>query len=160
MNTFKYEYEMPGRTCDTVLFYVPARILLFVEYYNQSIQVLLVKRFIEPYKHHWCLPGGFMEISETLEEAAIREIREESGVNIDNLIFNKMYDWPARHTSRVLSAGFIGILTQKQEPISDGIETSEARWFNLDETGKLEFAFDHKQILREGYEKFCSLIPI
>lgn len=160
MSKYSYDYERPAVSADAALFYIPAEILLSAEYYKRDVQVLLVKRNIEPFKHHWCVPGGYMEIHETLEDCAIRELREETGIIVDNLIPFKVFDSPTRAPDRVLAAGFIGILTQKQEPKADGVEVSSAKWFNLDEIGKFEFAFDHKQIVREAYEHFCKIIPV
>lgn len=161
MSKYSYDFEMPAICSDTVLLYVPTHVLLSAEYYKRDIKVLLIKRAKEPYKHYWALPGGFMEIRESLEDCAIREVKEETGIILDNLMLFGMYDDPFRVPERrVLSAGFLGVLTQWQEPKPDNDETTAAKWFNLDEIGGFNFAFDHKKIIREAYEHFCKIIPI
>ena len=67
---FTYEYARPALTVDAVVFGLD----------DEDLKVLLVRRDLEPFKGKWALPGGFVRVGETLEEAVRRELREETGV--------------------------------------------------------------------------------
>jgi len=64
------EYEKPAVTVDVIVFTIK----------NNKLQVLLIKRGREPFKNKWAIPGGFVRMNESLEEAAVRELHEETGV--------------------------------------------------------------------------------
>ena len=68
--SYTYEYPHPSVTVDLVIFTIA----------NNDLQVLLIRRAGEPFKNRWALPGGFIEIDESLEKAAARELKEEAGV--------------------------------------------------------------------------------
>ena len=68
---YTYKYPHPAVTTDCVVF----------GFDGNSLSLLLIKRGIEPYKGTWALPGGFMNMDETAEQGALRELQEETGVN-------------------------------------------------------------------------------
>ncbi len=80
--SYSYKYPRPAVTVDCVVL-------------NDN-NVLLIKRLNTPFKDHWALPGGFIDIDETLEEAAYRELSEETGVKNICLKPFKVYDTPGR----------------------------------------------------------------
>ncbi len=69
--TFRYAYPHPAVTADVVLFTIK----------KGQLQILLIKRAAQPFENFWALPGGFLDIDETLEACAMRELEEETGIN-------------------------------------------------------------------------------
>ncbi len=101
-------------------------------------RVLLIKRGIEPGYGKWAFPGGYVDRGETIEEAALRETREECGaeVRLGGLI--GLYSYPGRP---VIVAVYRGELRSgAPEPVAHD-ETLEVRWFNADEVATLPLAF-------------------
>ena len=111
-------------------------------------KVLLVQRKIDPFKGKWALPGGFVETNEPLEEAAKRELQEETGLVIDRLEQLHTYGTPGRDPrGRTLTIAYLGF-TQKEEAVKGADDAADARWFDLQELPPL--AFDHDQILQDA----------
>ena len=71
--TYTYEYPRPSVTTDCVIFGYD---------FKEGLSVLLVKRGIEPFKDRWAFPGGFLQMDETSDECAMRELQEETGLAI------------------------------------------------------------------------------
>src|SRR5258708_5384042 len=80
---YTYKYPKPAVTVDCVIF----------GYERDSLQVLLIKRGVEPFKNSWALPGGFVKLEETLDEAAKRELLEETGLS--NLYMEQLFTFGA-----------------------------------------------------------------
>lgn len=138
---FVYEYPRPAMTVDAACFYKPV---------NGQIEVLLIKRGDNPYKGHWALPGGFMEINETSDEAIKRELLEEVGLQVTDVVPCGVYDDVYRDTrSRVVTRSFIVLFCQKPKVVA-GDDASEAEWKTVDEAKKLVLAFDHNKILKDA----------
>lgn len=140
LDWFIYEYERPAVTVDAVCLY------------NGLIntEVLLIKRKNNPYKNHYALPGGFLEIDETAEQAVRRELLEETGVKATDVIHLGVYDDVLRDTrTRVISIAFLVIFSQKPEIIA-GDDAAEAEWMSIADAKKHKLAFDHDQILKKG----------
>src|SRR5581483_12328951 len=76
---YSYEYPRPSLTVDCVVFGLD----------EENLKVLLIERDLEPFKGKWALPGGFVRLDETLDEAARRELREETGVT--NVYLEQLY---------------------------------------------------------------------
>ena len=93
MKTYKYGYDfpMPSITCDVLVLNQQINVTAEGSLMSKS-NVLLIKRKNEPFKDCWALPGGFMEIDETLVECAKRELKEETGIDVDTskLYFKKI----------------------------------------------------------------------
>jgi len=121
--------------------------------YDELNRLLLVKRNEEPQKGYWCLPGGFMEIGETPEEAALREFHEETGLGgrIERLVGILTHNSP-RYGSILVACFIVGDLKGKINP---GDDASEARFFEMDELP--EVAFDsHLSFIRAFYSGYIS----
>lgn len=111
-------------------------------------KVVLVKRSFDPYKDHWALPGGIVEYGETVEDAVVREAKEETGfyIKIEKLV--GVYSDPKRDPrGHFVSVCFLSKIVGGELTISE--ETKEVKLFSRDELKSLKFAFDHEKILRD-----------
>lgn len=116
--------------------------------YDPRGRVLLIRRKNEPFKGVYALPGGFVDIGETVEAGCRREVREETGLDVDDLRLVGVYSDPSRdprgHTA---SAAFLALLPEVETPTA-GDDAAAAEWVgNWRET---PLAFDHAQILEEA----------
>ena len=111
-------------------------------------KVVLVKRVFDPYSDHWALPGGIVEYGETVESAAIREAKEETGLDIRIEKLTGVYSDPDRDPrGHFVSVCFLC------KPVGGEIKTSEetkeVKAFSKDEIKGIKLAFDHGKILRD-----------
>ncbi|GAB4195002.1 MAG: NUDIX domain-containing protein [Sandaracinaceae bacterium] len=139
---FVYRHPRPAITVDCVVFAFEAR----------SLSVLLVRRGQPPFAGSWALPGGFVRVDETLEEAARRELAEETSladVYLEELRTFSRVDRDPRE--RVISVAFVALLRGRSPAVREGSDAAEARWFPLDALPPL--AFDHAEILEAARER-------
>jgi 8-oxo-dGTP diphosphatase len=111
-------------------------------------KVVLVKRSFDPYKDYWALPGGIVEYGETVEDAVVREAKEETGfyIKIEKLV--GVYSDPNRDPrGHFVSVCFLSKIVGGELTISE--ETKDVKLFSRDELKSLKFAFDHEKILRD-----------
>ena len=131
-----YKYPRPALTVDAVVF----------KNENDKTFVLLIQRKNPPYQNKWALPGGFVDMDETLEATAARELMEETGiadVQLQQLhAFSSLERDPR---GRNVSVVFWGILQSEKSPLA-GDDAADARWFSLDDLPPL--AFDHQEVLQ------------
>lgn len=142
--TYTYKYPRPALTVDMVVLKTPCN----------NGEILLIQRLNPPFKNHWALPGGFVDMDETLEEAANRELEEETG--LVNIIMNQFKAYSAvdrdpRH--RTVSVVFIGVAPDEAQATA-GDDAKNARWFSLNDLPEL--AFDHQQIVDDAIEMVKS----
>ncbi len=136
----KFEYEFPRAS-------ITVDIVVFKYDENMREHVLLIRRGCEPYKGKYALPGGFMNMDETLQQTAARELLEETGIEINkqDLKMFHTYDAPGRDPrGRVITVAFVGILRSTKIPIA-GDDAASAMWIPADEIPLL--AFDHTTIV-------------
>jgi 8-oxo-dGTP diphosphatase len=112
----------------------------------KSGEILLIKRITYPHKGAWALPGGFVDQNETVEQAVVREVREETGLRTKIKSMLGVYSSPGRDPRKTISIAFV--LKQISGRIRTSNETSDVKWFKLDGLPKL--AFDHKQIIADA----------
>ncbi|RLE57343.1 MAG: NUDIX hydrolase [Thermoprotei archaeon] len=111
-------------------------------------KVVLVKRVREPYSGYWALPGGFVEYGERVEDAAVREFYEETGLRVKLLRTVGVYSEPTRDPrGHVVSIAFVGVVIGGTLRTSN--ETKEVKVFDIRSLPK-ELAFDHRRILYDG----------
>lgn len=134
---YTYKYPRPAVTADCV-----------VVAQEPTPKVLLIQRGNEPYKGHWAFPGGFMEMSETAEECAVRELKEETG-----LIINKVYqigaysDVDRDPRGRTITIACLAIVDCPKE-VTGSDDAAKAEWFAVDALPPL--AFDHEKIMHDA----------
>ena len=121
-------------------------------------KVLLIKRTNEPYKGSWALPSGAMYNNELIKTAALRELKEKTGIELDDLSPFRTFDALDRSPlQRMIGIGYIGIIDNKRvEVLKNTNKTSNADWFSLDNIPTL--AYDHNEILNYAIEKLKEKI--
>jgi 8-oxo-dGTP diphosphatase len=121
-----------------------------------SLHVLLVQRGESPFEGMWAIPGGFKRPAETLDEAAKRELREETGVDAASLLRQfGAYGDPGRDPRmNVVTVAYLAVL-RDVGAIQAGTDAAEAGLTPVSDvlTGKLQLAFDHQQIVRDAIER-------
>lgn len=122
-----------------------------------ELQVLLIRRGIEPHKGRWALPGGFVRPAEDLEAAARRELAEETGLVSDRIHLEQVatYGEPGRDPrGRVVSVAYLALVPDLPTPVA-GTDAASASWVAA--SGVLadpeRLAFDHHRILLDGVER-------
>lgn len=151
----KDAYEKPSVTVDCLIFSMNEK---------NNLEVLMIKRAGYPYKDCWAIPGGFVNINESLEEAAKRELKEETGV--ENVYLEQLYtfgDVKRDPRMRVISVAYIALVSKSELLIHAGDDASDAQWVELNVVdGKvelpenLELAFDHEKILNVAIERLIG----
>lgn len=122
-----------------------------------ELRALVIKRGEDPFKNRWALPGGFVRPSEDLEQAAIRELREETGLPARGVHLEQLatYGDPGRDPRmRVVTVAYLTLAPDLPRPIA-GSDAAAARWADVNELLKSprSLAFDHHRILRDGVER-------
>jgi 8-oxo-dGTP diphosphatase len=141
MMEYTYKYPRPAVTADCVVIA------------NETVpRVLFVLRGIEPFKDSWAFPGGFMNMDETTEQCAIRELEEETGLQITELHQIGAYSKVDRDPrGRTITVAYLAII---DEPIAvTGLDdAAKAQWFPVDLLPPL--AFDHDEIMKDAINYF------
>lgn len=140
--TFTYKYARPALTVDCVVFGLD----------EEDLKVLLIERGIEPFAGMWALPGGFVAVGEDIEEAARRELREETGVQrvyLEQLYtFGKPDRDPREH---VVSVTYYALVKLSDHRVQAATDATSAAWFAVADVPKL--AFDHQHILTTAHQR-------
>lgn len=133
---FSCEYARPALTVDCVVF----------GFDEGDLKVLLIKRGLAPFRGKWALPGGFVRVDETLDEAARRELREEAG--LERVFLEQLYTFGAVKRDpreRVVSVAYYALVRLSDHTTRAATDANDARWFPLKDHPPL--AFDHAEIL-------------
>ncbi len=165
-------YEKPSVTADILVFTVgKGRRETYRQLPKRHLQLLLIRRRNHPFKDCWALPGGFVEIDESLREAAARELHEETGLEADYL--GQLYTWGEVDRDprmRIISTSYMAIVNEQNKKLRAGDDASEACWFDLTsriekvEThnldGQLEYVWDIRLGLKNGGEELSALVRV
>ena len=125
-------------------------------------RVVLVKRGHAPLAGEWSIPGGALEVGETLREAVVREVLEETGIAIEPSDLLGVYDRVLRDKEgrTIYHYVLIDFLCRRLdgEPRASG-DAEEARWFTKQEVGQLPLPPDTQDVIRKGFEKTAGNRP-
>ena len=139
---FSYEFSRPALTVDCVVFGLD----------DDDLKVLLIRRDLPPFEGTWALPGGFVHLEETVDEAARRELREETG--LDRVYLEQLYTFGAIDRDpreRVIAVGYYALVRLSDHRVHAATDARDAAWFAMNHLPTL--AFDHAQILETAHQR-------
>jgi 8-oxo-dGTP diphosphatase len=151
-----YKYPRPSVTVDAVVFGLDGAVL----------KVLLVERILGPFKGCWALPGGFVHMNESLEDAALRELSEETNVKPAHLEQLYTFGEPKRDPrGRVISIAYFALVKAVDHATLAGSDAAAARWVDIDlilrpfrNSDFESLAFDHTSIIQLAITRLRSKI--
>ena len=136
------DYARPSVTADVIIFTLC----------NNDLQVLLVERKYSPFEGMWAIPGGFVDIDEALEEAALRELEEETGIRDVYLEQLSTFGEPDRDPrGRTITVAYFALVPAHAVQPHAGDDATEARWWSVYDLPPL--AFDHADILTYALQR-------
>ena len=141
---FTYDYPHPAVSTDVVVLHRD----------GTALRVLLIQRRHEPYRNRWALPGGFVNIDEDLEDAALRELQEETG--LCDVLVSQLHTFgkPDRDPrERVISIVFYAVIDDEPK-LTPGSDAADASWFDVDALPEL--AFDHAEIIAMARQRLLT----
>lgn len=135
--SYIYEYPRPMVTVDAIV----------IKENAETKKVLLIKRLNNPFKDFWALPGGFVDADEDLKQAAIRELKEETSLNINTLKQFAAYGSPGRDPrGHSVSIVYFAKVSEELNAMA-GDDAKELAWFDINDLPSL--AFDHDEIIED-----------
>ncbi len=137
-----YEYPRGALTVDCVVFGLD----------DEELKVMLIQRGLAPFEGKWALPGGFVHVDETLEEAARRELEEETGLH--KVFLEQLYTFGAVDRDpreRVVSVAYYALVKLSDHKVQAATDARDAAWFGVHDVPSL--AFDHADILQMALER-------
>jgi 8-oxo-dGTP diphosphatase len=139
---YTYEHARAALTVDCVVFGLD----------EEELKVMLIQRALAPFAGKWALPGGFVRLTETLEEAARRELEEETGLR--NIFLEQLYTFGAVDRDpreRVVSVAYYALVNLRDHSVRAASDARDAAWFGVHDVPSL--AFDHAAILQTALER-------
>lgn len=144
---FTYEHARSSVTVDCVVFALD----------EGDLKVILIQRAVPPFQGQWALPGGFVHIDESLEEAARRELREETG--IQQVYLEQLYtfgDAGRDPRGRVITVSYYALVNLAGHAVHATTDARDAAWFSVDDVPDL--AFDHERILLTALKRLRAKV--
>ena len=142
---YTYKYPRPAVTADCIVITREA-----------EPKVLLVQRGQEPYKGCWAFPGGFMNMDETTEQCAIRELEEETGLRLSDVHQIGAYSKVDRDPrGRTITVAYLAIIDEPIAVIGQD-DAAKAEWFPL--SALPELAFDHGKIMQDAVKAYKASV--
>ena len=145
MNTNSVDYEQPGITVDLVIFTVN----------KDKLKVMLAKRAEAPFLGCWSLPGGFLLVGESLEDAAFRVLKEKTGVK--DVYLEQLYTFgkPDRDPrARVITVAYFALIPWENLDQPESERVANLTWSAVEQLPRL--AFDHKEIVKYAVQRLRS----
>ena len=144
---YTYKYPRPAVTADCVVMT------------NEPLpKVLLIQRGADPFKGAWAFPGGFMNMDETTEQCAIRELEEETGLKVATVHQIGAYSKVDRDPrGRTITVAYLAIIDSPME-VKGQDDAAKAAWFELTDLPHL--AFDHYDIIKDAAAVYARLVKI
>jgi 8-oxo-dGTP diphosphatase len=142
--SYTYDYPRPAVAVDCVVF--------GLDLDEDDLEILLIQRLKDPFAHGWALPGGFMQMDETADAAARRELEEETGVT--DVYLEQLYtfsDVARDPRGRVVSIAYYALAKLSDHRIRAATDAENVAWFSIHELPRL--AFDHKAIIDAAIER-------
>jgi len=133
--SFTYTHARPALAVDCAVFGLD----------EGDLKVLLIKRDLAPFEGRWALPGGFVRLDETVDDAARRELAEETGIT--RVFLEQLYTFGAIERDpreRVVSVAYYGLVKLMDHSVRAATDAREAAWFSVSDLPAL--AFDHDEI--------------
>ena len=144
---YTYKYPRPAVTADCV-----------VMTDEPLPKVLLIKRGDEPFKGAWAFPGGFMNMDETTEECAIRELEEETGLKVATVHQIGTYSKVDRDPrGRTITVAYLSIIDTPVD-VKGQDDAANAKWFPITELPRL--AFDHYDIVQDAVIAYARIVKV
>lgn len=142
---YTYKRPHPAVAVDIIIFTIR----------EETLKVLLIKRGVEPFLNQWAFPGGFVRIDEGLDEAARRELEEETGISNAYLDQLASFGQPDRDPrERVISVAYSAIISSERISLTAGTDAQEAQWHPYENLPGL--AFDHSKIIAMAYDRLVE----
>lgn len=144
---YSYKYPRPAVTADCVVMT------------NEPVpKMLLIQRGADPFKGAWAFPGGFMNMDETTEECAIRELEEETGLKVTTVHQIGAYTKVDRDPrGRTITVAYLAIIDSPEE-VKGQDDAANAEWFPITELPHL--AFDHYGIMQDAVRTYANTVDI
>ena len=142
-----YEFPRPALTVDVVVFGLD----------EEDLKVMLIQRDLDPFAGRWALPGGFVHVDETLEDAARRELFEETGLK--DIYLEQLYTFGAVERDpreRVVTVAYYALVNLEGHDVRASTDARNAAWFPVSDLPKL--AFDHETILNVALERLRAKV--
>ena len=141
---YTYKYPRPAVTADCI-----------VIAQEPEAKVLLIERADDPYKGCWAFPGGFLNMDETTEQCAIRELEEETGMKVGVIHQIGAYSKVDRDPrGRTVTVAYLAIV-DRSLPVIGGDDAAKAEWWSLTALPKL--AFDHDMIMQDAIRIYTQM---
>lgn len=151
------KFERPSFTVDMLIFtVVNEEKLNYRKLAEKELKMLLIKRGDHPSIGKWALPGGFVEMKEDLDDAAKRELKEET--NLENIYMEQLYtfgDVDRDQRTRIISSAYMALVDNSNLKVEAGDDADDARWFSV----KCKLFEQQKNLTEKGYvlEKLFKL---
>jgi 8-oxo-dGTP diphosphatase len=138
------EKEYPNITVDAAVF----------SYIDEKLHILQIKRNIPPYENMYALAGAFIKDDETADEAVVRMLKDETGLEVDYLEQLYTFTNPVRDPrQRIISIAYYGLINSTNQTLKTSRHAKEVEWVEIKKAFSREMAFDHRHIMHYALQR-------